>query len=100
MSNNQPEIFSQSPEGAILGVRAAPRSSKCGIDGLFGDALRVRIRCAPVDGKANKELIETLADVFSLPKSKVKLVGGTTSKNKRVLLEGLSVEEARKAINV
>lgn len=81
-------------------VRAAPRSSKSGIDGLFGDALRVRIRCAPVDGKANKELIETLADVFSLPKSKVKLVGGTTSKNKRVLLEGLSVEEARKAINV
>ena len=81
-------------------VRAAPRSSKSGIDGLFGDALRVRIRCAPVDGKTNKELIETLADVFSLPKSKVKLVGGTTSKNKRVLLEGLSVEEARKAINV
>ncbi|MBO5775023.1 MAG: DUF167 domain-containing protein [Kiritimatiellae bacterium] len=93
-------MFSQSPEGAILVVRAAPRSSKSGIDGLFGDALRVRIRCAPVDGKANKELIETLADVFSLPKSKVKLVGGTTSKNKRVLLEGLSVEEARKAINV
>lgn len=98
MSDVRGEIVSDSPEGAVLVVRAAPRSSRSGIDGVFGDALRVRIRCAPVDGKANKELVETLADVFSLPKSKVKLIGGATSKNKRVLLAGIDAQEVRKRV--
>lgn len=99
MTNRQADVFSSTPEGAVLVVRAAPRSSRSGIDGVFGDALRVRIRCAPVDGKANKELVETLAGVFSLPKSRVRLIGGATSKNKRVLLAGLDVEEARKVVD-
>ena len=76
----------------VLNVRAQPRSSRSGIDGLLGDAVKVRIRCAPVDGKANKELVETLADAFGLPKSAVVFKSGETSKAKRILLRGLSGE--------
>ena len=72
-----------------------PRSSRSGVDGVIGDALKVRIRSAPVDGKANKELVETLADFFSLPKSRVSVVGGETSKSKRILLAGLGAAELR-----
>ena len=82
----------ETPEGVILNVRAQPRSSRAGIDGLLGDAVKVRIRCAPVDGKANKELVETLADAFGLPKSAVVFKSGETSKTKRILLRGLSGE--------
>ena len=74
----------------VLNVRAQPRSSRSGIDGLLGDAVKVRIRCAPVDGKANKELVETLADVFDLPKSAVVFKSGETSKTKRILLRGVT----------
>ena len=56
--------FTETAEGVILNVKAQPRSSKAGVDGLLGDAVKVRIRCAPVDGKANKELVETLARVI------------------------------------
>lgn len=87
--------FSETPEGIVLNVRAQPRSSRSGIDGLLGDAVKVRIRCAPVDGKANKELVETLADAFGLPKSSVVFKGGETSKTKRLLLRGLSAERVR-----
>ena len=87
----------ETTEGTILNVRAQPRSSKCGVDGLLGDAVKVRVRCAPVDGKANKELLETLADAFSLPKSRVSFAGGETSKNKRILLAGLGAAELRAA---
>ena len=70
--------FTETAEGVIVNVRAQPRSSRAGIDGLFGaDALKVRIRSAPVDGKANKELIEVLADAFGLPKSAVVFKGGS-----------------------
>ena len=72
-----------------MNVRAQPRSSRSGIDGTMGDAVKVRIRCAPVDGKANKELVETLADAFGVPKSSVVFKSGETSKTKRILLRGV-----------
>ena len=86
-------FFSETPEGVVLNVRAQPRSSRAGLDGIVGDALKVRIRSAPVDGKANKELVETLADAFGLPKSRVVIKGGETSKTKRVLLRGLAARD-------
>ena len=90
--------LSETPEGVILNVRAQPRSSRSGLDGILGDAVKVRIRCAPVDGKANKELIETLAEAFDLPKSAVVFKGGETSKTKRILLRGAEAAKVRTVI--
>ncbi len=86
------EMLTETSEGIILNVRAVPRSSRAGLDGMIGDALKVRIRSAPVDGKANKELVEVLADAFGLPKSAVVFKGGETSKTKRLLLRGTRKE--------
>ena len=89
--------FTETAEGVIVNVRAQPGSSRAGIDGLFGaDALKVRIRSAPVDGKANKELIEVLADAFGLPKSAVVFKGGETSKTKRLLLRGITAAQMQR----
>ena len=90
--------FSETAEGTILNVKAQPRSSKAGVDGLIGDAVKVRVRCAPVDGKANKELVETLADAFGLPKSRVVFKSGETSKQKRILLMGVAAETVRRVV--
>ena len=90
--------FSETAEGVVLNVKAQPRSSRSGLDGLVGDAVKVRIRSAPVDGKANKELVETLADAFGLPKSRVVFKGGETSKTKRILLQGLTAEQVRAVV--
>ena len=91
--------LTEPPEGVILNVRAQPRSSHSGIDGLLGDAVKVRIRCAPVDGKANKELIKTLADAFDLPKSAVVFKSGETSKTKRILLRGLTTAKVKLVVS-
>ena len=82
--------MTETPEGVVLNVRAQPRSSRAGVDGLIGDAVKVRVRCAPVDGKANKELVETLADEFGIPKSSVVFKSGETSKQKRILIRGVT----------
>ena len=95
---NSPMYFTETAEGAILNVKAQPRSSKAGVDGLIGDAVKVRVKCAPVDGKANKELIETLADAFDLPKSRVVFKSGETSKQKRILLAGMGADAVRKVV--
>ena len=84
------EFLQATPEGTVLNVRAVPRSSKAGIDGVVGDALKVRVRSAPVDGKANKELIEVLSDAFGLPKSAIVFKSGESAKTKRLLLRGVA----------
>ena len=91
-------FYTETAEGVVLNVKAQPRSSRSGLDGLVGDAVKVRIRSAPVDGKANKELVETLADAFGLPKSRVVFKGGETSKTKRILLQGLTAEQVRAVV--
>ena len=68
------EYCRDTADGVIVNVKAQPRSSRSGIDGVLGNAVKVRIKSAPVDGKANKELIETVADAFDLPKSRVRFL--------------------------
>ena len=91
-------FYTETAEGIVLNVKAQPRSSKAGVDGLVGDAVKVRIRSAPVDGKANRELIETLAEAFGLPKSSVVFKSGETSKTKRLLLKGVSAAQVKEIV--
>ncbi len=90
--------FAETPEGTVLNVKAQPRSSRAGVEGLVGDAVKVRVRCAPVDGKANRELIEALAEAFGLPKSRVVFKSGETSRQKRILLKGVAAADVRKVV--
>ena len=90
--------FTETQDGTLLNVKAQPRSSKAGVDGLIGDAVKVRVKCAPVDGKANREIIETLAGAFGLPKSRVVFKSGETSRQKRILLVGVGVDRVRELV--
>lgn len=92
--------LTETANGTVISVKAQPRSSKSGIDGLLGDSVKVRIKCAPVDGKANKELVETLADEFGIAKSRVEFKSGETSKRKMILLRGVSAADVRRRIGV
>lgn len=90
--------FTETQDGTVLNVKAQPRSSKAGVDGLIGDAVKVRVKCAPVDGKANREIIETLAGAFGLSKSRVVFKGGETSRQKRILLVGVGADRVRELV--
>jgi len=84
--------------GVMLNVTVRPRSSKAGLDGAADGVLKVRVRSAPVDGKANREVVETLAEAFGLPKSRVVFRSGETSKRKRILLAGATVAAVRSVV--
>ena len=80
--------LTDTPEGAVLNLRIVPRAAKNAIQGEHGDALKVRLCAPPVDGAANAALVEFLAEAFALPRARVQLLSGQTSRNKRVLLAG------------
>jgi uncharacterized protein (TIGR00251 family) len=66
-------------------VKIIPRASRSEIVGEMPDGtLRVRVTAPPVDGKANEELIELLSDKYNIPKSKIQITHGLTSRNKTI----------------
>ena len=75
--------------GLSLKIKVEPRSSKSGIVGPYGDALKVKLTSPPVEGKANKELIEVLAKGFRIAKKDIEITSGQSSKNKVVKLYGV-----------
>lgn len=75
-----------------FGVRVTPRASKPGIDGVHGEALRVRVGAAPVDGAANEAVVTVLADALGVPRRAVTIVGGATGRSKVVEVAGVTRE--------
>lgn len=79
----------------IIRVRVIPRAAKSGVAGTRGDAWLVRLHAAAVEGAANAELIEVLADALGVPKRAVSIVSGERSREKRVRIAGITLEDAR-----
>ena len=63
-------------------VKVIPRSSRKGVEPQADGSLVVRLSAAPVEGRANEQLIELLAAHFRVAKSCVSLVNGLSSRMK------------------
>jgi hypothetical protein len=68
--------------------------------GNQGDAVKLAITAPPVDGKANEAVIEYLAELFRVAKSRVVIVSGETGRNKLIAVRGMSAEQVRAALGV
>ena len=80
--------------GILLSIHATPRASRSEVQGLHGDALKIRLQAPPVDGKANDALIGFLAQTLRVPVREVELVSGQTGRQKRVAVRGVSKRAA------
>lgn len=86
--------------GIFLFVKIIPKASKNEIVGWENDRLKIRLAAIPDKGLANAALILFLSKVFSVSKSQVILVQGETSRLKKLLIKGLTVEEAVKKLGL
>jgi uncharacterized protein (TIGR00251 family) len=69
------------------------------IAGVRGNALAVRLAVAPVDGAANDALIAFLAETFDRPRRDITIVAGSTSRDKRVAIAGLTESQFVERLN-
>lgn len=76
--------WSEINEGIRLSIRVVPRASRTEVAGLHGDALKIRLHAPPVDGAANKALIEFLADALKVPRSSIQITRGHTGRSKEI----------------
>ena len=70
----------------LIWVHVIPHAHTNSVEGWAGGILRVRIRAVAEKGRANKAVIELLADHFSVAKSHIEIVSGSKDRKKRIRL--------------
>jgi len=88
------------PTSCTLAIKAIPGAPKNEVCGWLGDALKVKIHAPPVEGKANEVLIDFLAEALDLHRRSVVLLRGDTSRQKLVRIDGLSLAETKRRLNL
>ena len=78
-------MIRETENGLIIRLKIVPNSSKNEII-LEDEFIKVKVTAQPIENKANKALIEFLSKQFKIPKTKIQILKGETSKEKTVLL--------------
>ena len=78
-----------SSRGVIVTVHAVPRAARTAVQGLHGDAVKIRLQAPPVEGKANAALIRFLSLTLDIPARQIMMLSGLTGRHKRVLISGV-----------
>ncbi len=81
-----------------LKVRVIPNARKNEVVSWTEDEIRLKVKAPAVEGKANAALIEYLAELTGVPRSKIQIKAGEKARVKVVELEGPSPEEVRARI--
>ena len=77
-----------------LNLRVSPGGSRAAVIGRHGDAWKVRVVAAPERGRANDAVVALLVTTLGLRRPDVRIVKGTSSRDKTVELVGLTLDEA------
>ncbi len=79
-------MLKETQDGVIANIKISPNSKKNEI--IKSEAeVKIKITAQPIDGKANKALIEYLSKEFKIPKTSIQILKGETSKEKTILFK-------------
>ncbi len=79
-------MLRETRDGIVITLKISPNASKNEII-KSEEGLKVKITAQPIDGKANKALIEYLSKQLKIPKSSIEILKGETSKEKTLLIK-------------
>lgn len=85
-------MLKETKDGQVLTLRISPNASKNEII-KTPEGIKIKITAQPIDGKANKALVEFLAKQFKVPKSYFEIIRGETSKDKSILINNIDAEK-------
>lgn len=80
--------YLEKPGGLEVRVRVQPKASRTQLEGVRDEQLRVRLTAPPVDNAANQAIVEFIAKVIGVPKSRVALSAGHKSRDKTLFIQG------------
>jgi uncharacterized protein len=82
-----------STQGVSVALRVTPRGGRDDIDGIetLADGrtvLKLRVRAIAESGEANRAVMELMAKALGVPKARVRILSGTTSRLKQIAIDG------------
>ncbi|TSE26522.1 hypothetical protein Tsedi_00826 [Tepidimonas sediminis] len=83
---------------ATLTVYCQPGARQTRLAGLHGGLPKIQLAAPPVDGAANEALIAFVAERCGVPRSRVRITHGHTSRTKRLAIEGVDDDAVRQAL--
>ena len=87
------EPWRYSTQGISVALRVTPRGGRDDIDGVETLAsgrtvVKVRVRAIADGGEANRAVTELLAKALGVPKARVRILSGATSRLKQIAVDG------------
>ncbi len=90
---------SATSQGVRLVVHVIPNAKRTEVVGVLDGALKIRLQAQPIEGKANEALMRYLAETLGVPKSKVAVTHGQSSRKKIVeIATALRPEDVESAL--
>jgi uncharacterized protein (TIGR00251 family) len=83
----------QGRDGCVFAVHVVPKGRRDAVIGLYGDALKIRLKAPPVKGQANRALQSFLADHLGVTADAVQVLSGHTSRHKVVRVTGVEAAQ-------
>ncbi len=95
------EFITSKENGIEIKVRLHPNAKKNAFTGIWNNThLKIDINAPAVDGKANAALINFLAKFFHIRKSAIEILSGETSREKRLFIQSLTLNDLLNKINL
>lgn len=95
------QALSPSKNGTVITVEVSAGSRRdCFPSGFnpWRKAIGCQVTALPLEGKANKAVIENIAVILNVPTSRVRIISGSTSTTKRILVMGVNCNEIDKIL--
>ena len=84
----------------ILALKVIPNAKRNELAGRLGAALKIKIHAPAIEGRANDALCDFLAERLGIPRRSISMISGTTSRQKRVRIENLSLDEVHSRLGL
>ncbi len=92
-------MMKETKDGIVINIKISPNAKRNEII-VSETETKIKITAQPIDGKANKSLIEYLSKEFKIPKTYIEIIKGETSKEKTILFRTTDEEKLIKLKNI
>jgi len=97
--NSEVQFARDVPDGCTVSVRVHPGAKRDAVTGTHADAIKIALSSPPVDGRANDALIAFIAEQLRLPRTRIALLSGVSSRSKVLHITGKSAAEVQAALS-
>jgi hypothetical protein len=88
-------MLQRQPGGWSLRVRVQPGAARSAVCGPHGDAIRIRLAAPAIEGRANRALIDFIAEALDVPRRLITIVSGEHARDKRLLIASDTLDPER-----